>query len=161
MHWNEKIDIIKTRYPSTQFLVPHVNRKRILRKIESQFIKRSASYYELNNVTTVFCNWWQSIEHEVLMVKPDTFFKFIRELTSNQFVWLAAEFSSGVLLYKATVEPLIDTVNLGSAWTRTFHVIHLKYCYMISFCFQDNHVLVKLSAEQNLYDPWRLRLKQL
>lgn len=161
MLWNEKIDLIKKRYAATQFLVPHVNRKQIFRKIETEFIKRPASYYELNNQTTVFSNWWKSITCEEIRVKTDVLEKFISDVLENDFVWLMAEFPSEVLLYKSTLKPLLDLIVIGQTWTRTFHVVHLKYQYMISFHLELGYVVIKLSGKQLHCDRLNEHLIQL
>ena len=61
MLWEEKIDLLKKHYPDSEFSVPHVDRKRILRQIEAKFIRRDPAYYDLNNMTDPFSKWWDNI----------------------------------------------------------------------------------------------------
>ena len=62
MQWNEKINLLKKKYTQDDFSVPNVNRKAILRKIETKFVKRDDEYYHPNNLNERFSNWWEYLD---------------------------------------------------------------------------------------------------
>ena len=148
MHWNEKINLIKKRYSEDEFSVPHINRKEILRKIETKFISKSADYYELNNNNERFSNWWDNIK-----VMNETSLEIRNDLRScldelidpiNAY-WIAAEFADGVMIYKANKDTAINLMLIGRTLTNTFHLIQLKYEYLISFRIEDSMIEIKRS----------------
>ena len=146
MHWNEKIDLIKKWYSPKEFSIPHVDRKEILRKIETKFIGRSAEYYDLNNFNERFSNWWDNIKsesEETFLDKKDWLNKLRKQIHLQEPFWIAGEFRSGVMIYKTSKEASLDLILIGSNWADTFHLIHLKYESIISFKIEDECIRVK------------------
>ena len=146
MYWNEKIDSIKKRYTDSQFSVPHLNRKEIFRKIETKFIRRSADYYELNNSNNPFSNWWKNIkssEEESIEIKNELITELNKLIDPDDTFWVVAEFTDGVMIYKANKNATLDLIITGRTWTNTFHLIQSKYDYLISFRIEDSKIEIK------------------
>lgn len=155
MFWNEKINLLQRNYTSDEFFVPNVDRKQILRKIESHFIKRTEEYYHSNDFTGRFSNWWQYLNcNEEWSI--ESFSSLDTLFTDNRFYWIAGELGTGVMIYKAKKSALLDLINIGRTWTRTFHVIDLKYDSMIGIRFKDDQIELKLLAIKVNHEP-RLR----
>lgn len=134
MHWNEKINLVKEKYSQQEFSVPQVDRKSILRKIESSFIKRPKTYYDLNHTKLRFSNWWEHVGSEQELSIGRAYQHVLHQVLSEQErYWVAFEFEHGeVLLYKATLSPILYLSSVGKTWTRIIHIIGMKYDYMIS-----------------------------
>ena len=45
MYWKEKMNALQEIYSKAQFYIPNIDRKAILRKIETKFIKRPENHY--------------------------------------------------------------------------------------------------------------------
>jgi len=148
MHWNEKVDLIKKKYSDTEFFVPHVARKKILRSIESRFIQRPPDYYDLNNSNERFCNWWANIKstHEYSVpLESDPILQISRLINPDETVWFAGEISGTIMIYRAKKNAILDLIASGSSWTETFHVIQLKYTYLTSFRIEDSRISIKVN----------------
>jgi hypothetical protein len=149
MHWNEKIDLIKRHYSEEEFSVPHVDRKAILKKIESKFITRTPDYYDLNNHNTSFCTWWDHLNAtsiQTLEIKPDLRTILNTLIHPNQHYWFACEFIDGVLIYKAKKESIIELISIGQTWTKTFHLIALKYDSLLSVKLDMTQLALKTNG---------------
>ena len=148
MLWNEKVDQIKKRYSELEFSVPHVDRKSILRKIETKFINRPVDYYDLNNANERFSNWWENIKssnEESIDIKVDLRKKLNHLTNDNETFWVVAEFSNGVMVYRANKESSIELITIGQTWTNTFHLVQLKYKFMISIQLASGLMKIKKS----------------
>ena len=153
MHWNEKINLIKKRYSEDEFSVPHINRKEILRKIETKFISKSADYYELNNNNERFSNWWDNIkitDQNSLETQMDLEVSLDKLIGQNDTFWLAAEFADGIMIYKAKKDAALHLISIGRTWTNTFHLIQLKYEFLISFGIGDSKIEIKRSLNKEI-----------
>ncbi|MFK7972085.1 MAG: hypothetical protein AB8F95_17080 [Bacteroidia bacterium] len=150
MHWNEKIAAIKERFSEEEFSVPHVDRKRILKNIETIFIRREKGYYDLNNHNRPFCNWWDSINttnEYAIEFNRNPIDKIEGLIATNESFWIAGELPHGVMLYKAKKDAILELMSTGRTWTDTFYIIHLKYEYLISFKFDASRVNIKTSLK--------------
>jgi len=150
MYWNEKIELVKQRYSDKEFSVPNVNRKRILREIEVQFISRSADYYQSNSFNTRFANWWDNIkqnDQKVLTSKQDLTACLSELINPNDTFWIAAEFVDGIMIYKTKKDAALYLMSIGRTWVNTYHMIHLKFKYLISFRIEASTIEVKRSGE--------------
>lgn len=145
MHWNEKIDLIKKRYSDNDFSVPHLDRKGILRKIETKFISRAADYYDLNNSNVRFSNWWENISstNEKSLEIKLLLDELNKSIDKNDRFWIAGEFSQGVMIYKVNKDAAIELISIGKTWTDTFHLVHLKFEYMISIQFESELIKIR------------------
>jgi len=144
MHWNEKIDLIKKKYSKDEFSVPHVKRKEILRKIESKFIKRTQSYYDLNNYNERFANWWEYLNSSKEIITKDKLAFILKKfIDTNQQCWVACDFSNQILIYKSMLVPAIDLISLGCSLTDTFHIIELKYEFLLGLKIEEDKIIVK------------------
>ena len=151
MHWNEKIDLIKKKFSENDFSVPHVNRKKILRKIENKFISRPDDYYTLNNSQARFCNWWNHIKSPIEMNTDSDLHSFLKStINSNEQFWIACEFTVGVLIYKARLNAILNLISIGQTWTQTFHIIQLKYDFIVSFRIKEAEIEIKASGNIEL-----------
>ena len=153
MNWNEKIDRIKKLYSHDKFSVPHINRKDILTQIETKFIKRSKNYYELNTYTGPFINWWTNINSSFNLTTTRSYESMITKLVRNdKNYWVACEGNNLILIYKANLEALIDLCSIGQTYTKTYHIIDMKYNFMISFkIIKQNEVEFKFCGENKAF----------
>jgi hypothetical protein len=148
MHWNEKIDLIKKKYSADEFSVPHVNRKEILRKIETKFIKRDTDYYDLNKFNERFCNWYSSLTSEGSIQIDLELEKVLNPIfTPNKKNWIACEFSNQILIYKSSLLPTMDLISIGQRWSDTYHIIDSKFDFLVSFKFDNNKIEIKFSGD--------------
>ena len=147
MHWNEKIALIKQKYSDQDFSVPHVDRKEILRKIETKFIRRVKEYYDLNNFNERFSNWWADSKDPIeVTAASDIRTQLSSVLDQDERFWIACEFPGKILLYKSTLAPALNLISIGQTWTQTFHVIQIKYDFMLSFRLVDGEIRMKSSG---------------
>ena len=148
MHWNEKIDLIKKKYSADEFSVPHVNRKEILRKIETKFIKRDTDYYDLNKFNERFCNWYSSLTSEGSIQIDLELEKVLNPIfTPNKKNWIACEFSNQILIYKSSLLPTMDLISIGQTWSDTYHIIDSKFDFLVSFKFDNDKIEIKFSDD--------------
>lgn len=157
MYWNEKIDLIKKKYPHKDFSTPHVDRKEILKKIETKFIGRSKDYYDLNNFNNRFCNWWTEIKETTFVGSESEIQSLLNfAFDKKEQFWIACEFTDGIMIYKSKLEPALHLISIGQSWTDTFHVIQLKYDFIISIRFSNGELCMKSSGNNEFIE----RIKQ-
>jgi len=162
MHWNEKIDIIKNKYSSDEFYVPHVNRKEILRKIETKFIKRDADYYDLNKFNERFCNWYSSLNSEDSIQINVEIEKVLNPIfTSNKKNWIACEFSNQIMIYKSSLLPTIDLISSGQTCSNTYHIIDNKFDFAVSLKFISDKLQLKFSGGKKKIDQLKTSYQNL
>jgi len=150
MNFNEKIDLLKKRFSSDDFSVPQRNRKKILREIESNFITLPKDYYELNNTNNRFSNWWDNTNGSIIEIESSEIkTQLIEILSVNEKHWIACEFSNLILIYKASVHPIFELINYTKNNSNQFHIIQLKYKYMISLIIKDNKTMIKKCNKRN------------
>ncbi|NOQ71385.1 MAG: hypothetical protein GQ574_05265 [Crocinitomix sp.] len=144
MLWNEKIDLIKNNFSNTEFSTPTVKRKAILKKIETHFIRRPKAYYCLNNFNRPFNNWWEHLKSSETIISGNDFKTYLESsLEPESLYWIACEFSDQILVYKSKLEPILDLIASGQTWTKTFHIIELKYVQMISLKVEKENLRIK------------------
>ncbi|WP_426432291.1 hypothetical protein ACPX19_06780 [Winogradskyella sp. HB-48] len=150
MNFNEKIDLFKKRFSSNDFSVPQRNRKKILREVESNFITLPKDYYELNNTNNRFSNWWDNTNGSINEIKSSEIkTQLIEILNVNEVHWIACEFSNHILIYKASVHSIFELINYTKNNSNQFHIVQLKYEYMISLIVQDNKTIIKKCNKRN------------
>lgn len=149
MYWEEKIDALKKRYSKDKFDVPHVKRKEILRKIESKFISRPQNYYYSNEFASPFINWWDNLKSDKNTIEKIHCENLLPSLIANdRQYWIACEFETQILLYKANLEAIITLCYIGRTWSNKYHIIDLKYNSMVSLYFLKwNKIELKLCGE--------------
>ncbi len=160
MHWNEKIHQLKKQYSQEDFSVPHVDRKQVLKKIETKFVTRPSEYYNLNNATELFSNWWQHLNHSNELssdVDLSIFLELILDRTDNY--WIAAELEQGVFIYKGKRDPIHTLCNIGQTWTDSFYVIHLKYEFLIGIKLHEGKLTTRFCGEEKSVKKLNLSLK--
>ncbi|MGB3849681.1 MAG: hypothetical protein WA958_06900 [Tunicatimonas sp.] len=149
MHWNEKIDLLKKEFSDEDFSVPHVDRKRILRKIESQFISRPEYYYDLNNSNPGFSHWWDHIKYPVEMTINLNWQSFLTSaIDLEDQSWIACEFPDRIMIYKARLNAILYLISTGQTWTQNFHVIQLKYQFLLSVRIDKVEFKIKASGDE-------------
>ncbi len=152
MHWNEKIELLKQRFDTTQFSVPVRDRKQILRKIESKFIDRPENYHSSNPFNDRFCNWWMHFTSGLnfTLDQNESIPAFLtNHLDAGEWFWIAAEFPDGILIYKSKLQPLIELITIGQTWTHTFHIIHLKFDFLVSLQMEGECIKIKSTKDLN------------
>lgn len=152
MFWEEKINLAKKNFSPTKFKVPHVKRKEILKKIETKFIKRPENYYDANNAFyNRFSNWWENLKSPFEKNFSGTFEGLLDTLLEkNQHYWVAFEFKDHILIYKATPEVILFLSSIAQTWTKTFHVIDLKYNFLIGIKLLDSGYHIKAIGDNLL-----------
>lgn len=162
MNWNEKIDLLKKHYPAEEFSVPHVDRKRILRQIETQFINRPWDYYELNKIRESYSNWWENIKATLdLTIETNyhtsNYYTFLNVLIDpTKHFWIACESPGEILIYKSKLKAATNLIAIGQTWVDTFHIIELKYEYLVSLRIEKNTTRIKASANQKFEERIKL-----
>src|SRR6187402_1930719 len=137
MTWEEKINLMKSWYSEDDFSVPGKYRKSLLRKIEVKFIARK-DYHELNSPKYRYSNWWSNIRTSLddsVEINSESLSSFI---DPNDSYWLACEFSSSVIIYKAKKNAILTLIQMGRTWCDTFHLIQLKIDYLMGFTIEDD-----------------------
>ena len=161
MYWNEKIDIIKKKYSNSEFSVPYIKRKDILRKIETEFIRRNEDYYLPNNFNERFCKWWDNlnvINEEKLSIDLE---KIINQIIEpEQKNWIACEFSNHILIYKITLNSAIDLISFGLTWVKKYHIIDCKYNYLIGLNFEKEKTEIKYCGDEKRIEEIKNKLQQ-
>ncbi|MEM6378852.1 MAG: hypothetical protein AAF705_11580 [Bacteroidota bacterium] len=161
MHWNEKIDLLKKEFSDEDFSVPLVERKSILRKIENQFISRSEGYYNLNNANPRFCYWWNHIKSPIEANINSDLQSFLKSaINSGEQFWIACELSDGIVIYKARLDAILDLISTGQTWTRIFHIIQLKYRFLISIRIDKVEIEIKASGDRKFKEKLKWVLRQ-
>lgn len=161
MHWNEKIDLIKKNHSHEEFSVPHVDRKDVLRKIETKLIGRSKDYYDLNNFNERFCNWWDDIKTttQATIDRNSDFKIFLDSLIDpTESFWIAGEFPDGIMIYKARKSAILSLFSIGLIQTNSFHLIQLKYDYLVSFRIENAKISMKANGNERLDQKIKLAL---
>lgn len=149
MNWEEKIDLLKKKYPAGTFSVPHVDRKEILWNIETKFISRPEDYYHSNDFNARFCNWWAHIKSPLdLAVDFDyqALLHFI--LDPDEFFWIACEFPGSILIYKAKLGAILYLIANGQTWSNTFHIVHPKYEYLVSLRLEEARTRIRTAGSK-------------
>lgn len=150
MHWNEKIDLLKKHFSSTEFMVPHVDRKKVLRQIESKFISRFEGYYFSNAHRMSFVNWngYQKA-HSSYTIAATPYVVLQALMEEQQNYWVALEgFESAVMLYKAN---RIVTQHLHALcyWSNCTHVVSLKFDFLLTLEPRENCTVLKIVTGEN------------
>ena len=152
MFWNEKIDLIKKKYSNEDFSVPHVNRKEILRKIESKFIKRNEDYYDLNNSKKRFTNWWDNLKsNKETLIEGELKSNLEQFINTNQKYWFVCEFSNQILVYKSKLSPIINLISIGHSKTNTFHIIEPKYDFFLGLRIEKDKITIRYVVDQKSF----------
>ena len=74
---------------------------------------------------------------------------FLRsEISSNDQFWIACEFADGIMIYKARLNAILDLILIGQTWTQIFHVIQMKYDFMVSFRIEETGIKIKSSGDR-------------
>ncbi len=147
MKWNEKIDLIKKEYSNDNFFVPNLNRKKILKKIESKFIKRDKGYYDLNNSNERFTAWWGNLnptEEKLIFNDLESTLNYFIKVNTNKDYWIGCEFSNQILIYKSKIQPIIRLISIGISKTNIFHIIGVKYDFCLSLKIEQDTIKVKM-----------------
>jgi hypothetical protein len=144
MNWNEKIDLIKSEFSTEEFLVPHLERKRILRNIETKFIRRDKNYYDLNNFNERFINWWDSLKFKRNeKLKIDLVDLINTKIRDDQWVWFCCEHRSIIYIYKAKKSALLSLIYIAPIYTKIFHIIELKFEYLMGIKLLGKEIEIK------------------
>ena len=142
------MDLLTKEFSDEDFSVPHVDRKGILRKIESQFISRSEDYYDLNDSTLRFSHWWDHIKSPIEMTIDLNLPSFLKlAIDSEEQCWIACEFADRILIYKARLNAILALISIGQTWTQIFHVIQQKYHFLMSFRIDQVEIKIKASGD--------------
>jgi hypothetical protein len=145
MQWNEKIQHIKLRFTADEFSVPVVGRKKILKQIESAFIKRPAAYYDLNTYQGPFRQWWTCMRFdEERCVHVNELQTVMTTFDDRQDLWIGCEFKDGtVWLYRARPKSATDLMMSGLTWANTYHLISTDFSLMVGLQFSGTQLHVK------------------
>ncbi|MGD1843039.1 MAG: hypothetical protein ACFB0B_19415 [Thermonemataceae bacterium] len=145
MQWNEKIDLLKKTHDAKAFSTSLMDRKNILREIETKFIARPAQYYTGQESRVRFSDWWSYIKSPaVRSLSTSASLLLEKILKPQESYWIACEFSTSIKLYKAEVKALTDLIAIGQTWTNTYHIVQPKYKYLIALMILKNKVDLKL-----------------
>jgi len=162
MTWTEKINKAQEHFSSDAFSVPHPHpvRKKIMRQIETRFIKRDASYDDLNAHHPPFHHWWNYVHTDSIikishvnesMIKPDHQALLNAVLSNQESYWLAFEFSNGsIFIYKASLPATHYLSHSAMTWAHTFHLIDLSYQRILSLKVNSTHseTLIKAAGKE-------------
>ena len=160
MNWNEKIDSIKKNYSEHEFSVPHIGRKEILRKIETEFIKRDSGYYHSNNFRSIFSNWWDYLDSVDKGCTTISVNKMLKQIYKpNQQCWIACESIDSILIYKATLFPALTLISIARPYTNAFHIIDNKFQFLVGLKFTNDSIEYKWCGNKQIKDRMRINFK--
>ncbi|MEO1053577.1 MAG: hypothetical protein AAFX87_23280 [Bacteroidota bacterium] len=128
MYWHEKIAAIKQMHSTEDFSVLSTNRKEVLRKIETKFIKKPPDYYDLNNFNERFCNWWSDLTTSFearIDINPNLLLTLSSLIEPEESYWIACEFAGSIMIYKAKRNAILDLIYIGRTWTKTLHLSNI------------------------------------
>lgn len=154
MHWNEKIQLIKSRFSPGDFSVPMVGRKKILRKIETAFISRPIESLEMNTHPGPFRAWWNNIQADQDSHLPLTELpSLMKSLDEHQNHWLGCENTAGdVWIYKAKPEAASELIMTGQTWVNTYHLITMDCSRLLAIQINNKQLHIKKKFSKQMTD---------
>lgn len=151
MHWNEKIDLLKKHFSSTEFMVPNVDRKKVLRQIENKFISRPDAYYFSNAFSgKSFVNWNGYQRSPISYEIPKTPHMAMQVLLEgNENYWVALEGKeSAIMLYKAN-RMVAQHLHALCYWSNCTHIVSLKFDFLLTLEPRENCTVLKIVTGEN------------
>ena len=148
MYWQEHIDILKKKFPQSDFKDPFTDWPNILQNIESRFIvKQDANYH--------FANWPDNIKnHSVVRKFPRNQIAVeIGKLNSTMNYWLVVGGdvpTSKLLVYDCKVTPMKSVISLTNS---SFFIVDKKYKWLTFFQVNNDQItLVKSGSGSTPFD---------
>jgi hypothetical protein len=107
----------------------------------------------LNNYTPRYSHWWDNIASALDITIESDPYSFLKSVIdpSNSF-WIACEFNGGVMIYKSKLKAALDLIAIGYSCTDTYHIIQLKYEYMISMRRVETGTRIKVAGSKEIED---------
>lgn len=127
MFWEEKIDILKSRFSQEQFRVPFSDWHEIFKKIEAKYIRKESSHYQ-------FQNWSESLKEKIHIrnISSQDIDTEISKLDSAQNYWVIIVFAdnptSRQYIYDCSPEAIKAILSIAPA---DFYIGHKKYEWLI------------------------------
>ena len=129
MYWEEKVDSLKTMFPSSDFRVPFREWKDIFKKIENKFIYR-------DNLNYLYKNWRAGIKNQTLVRETLTSHleSELNKLDQDKNYWVVLVFGDDAgasqLIYDAKPQVIGTLIRLSG---NSFFVIEKKYEWLTFF----------------------------
>ena len=138
MFWEEKIDILKKKHPSSDFRVPFSDWSGILKNIESKFLIKVEANYS-------FSNWADRIKNKEIVVEAslNEVQEFIERLNKSQNYWtvlqLGQEPSFKYMIYDCKPSVILEIADLSRT---DFFIVEKKYSWFTYFnCDRETNTL--------------------
>jgi len=125
--WEEKVDILKSKFTQEQFRVPFSDWQEIFKKIEAKYIKKESSHYQ-------FQNWSESLKEKIHIrsIACQDIDTEISKLDRTQNYWViilfADNLSSRQYIYDCSPEAIKAILSIAPA---DFYIGHKKYEWLI------------------------------
>ncbi|ALJ01680.1 DUF6756 family protein [Rufibacter tibetensis] len=129
MFWEERIDILKKKYSSSDFRVPFSDWSEILKNIENRFVIKENDSYS-------FSNWADRVKNKELVVEAflNGLQEFIERLNESQNYWvvlpLGQESTSKHMVYDCKPSVILEIADLSRT---DFFIVGKKYSWFTYF----------------------------
>ena len=150
MFWEEKIDILKRKYPPEQFQVPFTTWSEILRKIEAKFFIQDRCQRVHPNCLGTLKN-----EVQIKTVSPLLIIDEISKLDSTNNYWVIIAMdntpTSKYYIYDCQISSMKQLVSMAPA---DFFIVAKKYDWLTYFKVNRDSNEVLLSRSGNKITPF-------
>ena len=151
MHWNEKIDLVKKKFPATDFKDPYLSGGGIVEKIVVKLFE------------TTMLNFYKS-EHKAKLLKNGIFIKTctVQQLYKDELLYLntgknfwlllmSVPMGSPLQVYDCTFEPMRELLYFSSGQLeQEFCIVDKKYSWLFFFKIDNSKNFVEIHKKVNL-----------
>ena len=140
MFLEEKIEHLKSRFPTTDFRVPFTDATDILKTIESKFIKVKDVQADPNNLRQRFSQWSNNVKNkvEVMSICIADYSNWLDKLDSHTNYWMVIttdeSASAKHLVYDCKPTALAALASISQT---NFFIIDKKYEWFTLFEFDN------------------------
>lgn len=150
MYWQEKIDILKKKFPQTDFRNPFMDWPKILKKMEAKFIIKE-------NTNFHFTNWAGRLKNKVLVktIIHQSIYQEIKKLSPDTNYWVVIVYgdypTSKHLVYDCKLNSLEALLGFTIG---DFYIIDKKYNWLSYFKIDREKGKVSLFKTANSMTPF-------
>jgi len=150
MFWDEKIEVLKKKFPQDQFRIPFSDWSDILKKIETKFLKRSREYR--------FTYWSEYLKEKapIRIIPRQEIGREIAKLSSRQNYWVIIACDNAPTTEHLVYDCKIDAAKaLLSIAPADFYLGDKKYAWLAYFkvdCAENRISLINAGVTPTPFD---------
>jgi len=155
MHFEEKIELLKQQFPSSDFKIPFTKASYILKSIEEKFIKYKDATTEWSNLDQYHSQWPDNIKNKIKIqsVNAAELYSIVNLLNKESNYWVVLYFKgTGFkhLVYDCKPAAILSLVSMFCHHCG-FFIVAKQYTWLVFFQFDaksnDSAITVYRSGE--------------